>query len=303
VAPGVDAVLTRGTGSLRAAGFSSRSAFLTSPTYAGISWLAHGTLQSGLWVDNQQRYDQLLRSDRLTLSAAFKRAGWRTVADVPSNGEDWPEGKAFYDYDTIYDRRNVGYVGPSFSYASMPDQYTLATFHDAELAAPHRAPVMAEIDLVSSHGPWAPLPRMVDWSAVGDGRIYDPMPGQGQTPHDLLGDTEKTKLAYGQSIEYSLTSLVSFVETFHDDNLVVVAVGDHQPAAVVSGPDASRDVPITIIAHDPAVMDRTTAWGWQPGMLPDPSAPVWRMDAFRDRFLTTFGPEQVAPTPGSPTPH
>ena len=41
-----------GTDSLRAAGFSSRSAFLTSPTFAGISWLAHGTLQSGL-VDRQ----------------------------------------------------------------------------------------------------------------------------------------------------------------------------------------------------------------------------------------------------------
>ena len=25
-------------------------------------------------------------------------------------------------------------------------------------------------------------------------------------------------------------------------------------------------------------------------MLPGPDAPVWRMDAFRDRFLTAFGP-------------
>jgi hypothetical protein len=304
IAPGVDAVLTRGTASLRAAGFSSRSAFLTSPTYAGISWLAHATLQSGLWIDNQQRYNQLLQTDRLTLSSAFARAGWRTVADVPSNGEDWPEGKAFYRYDTIDDRRNVGYAGPTFSYAAMPDQYTLAAFQKAELADPHHPPVMAEIDLVSSHGPWAPLPRMVDWSAVGDGRVFDPMPAQGQTPAELLGDPAKTKAAYGQSIQYSLSTLVSFAETFHDDNLVVVAVGDHQPAAVVSGPDASRDVPITIIAHDPRVLGRITSWGWQPGMLPDPQAPVWRMDTFRDRFLTAYGAERVASPPtGSPTPH
>jgi hypothetical protein len=40
-APGVDAVLDAGTRSLDAAGFSSRSAFLTSPTFGGISWLAH----------------------------------------------------------------------------------------------------------------------------------------------------------------------------------------------------------------------------------------------------------------------
>ena len=32
------------------------------------------------------------------------------------------------------------------------------------------------------------------------------------------------------------------------------------------------------------------AWGWQPGLRPAPDAPVWRMDAFRDRFLSAFGP-------------
>jgi hypothetical protein len=303
ISPEVNGVLTRGTDSLRAAGFSSRSAFLTSPTFAGISWLAHGTLQSGLWIDSQQRYNHLLQSDRLTLSAAFKRAGWRTVAAAPANTEDWPEGASFYDYDTIYDQRNVGYSGPSFSYASMPDQYTLAAFQRNELAQPHRSPVMAEIDLVSSHGPWAPLPRMVDWSAVGDGSIFADMPAQGQSPDELLGDPDKTKAAYGQSIQYSMSTLISFVETFADDNLVVVAVGDHQPAAVVSGPGASRDVPITIIAHDPDVMRRVASWGWQPGMLPNSDAPVWPMDAFRDRFLTAYGPQRtMPPASASPSP-
>ena len=303
VSPGVIDVLTRGTDSLRAAGFSSRSAFLTSPTFAGISWLAHGTLQSGLWIDSQRRYNQLLQTDRLTLSAAFKRAGWRTVAAAPANTEDWPEGASFYRYDTIYDKRNVGYSGPSFGYASMPDQYTLAAFQRNELAQPHRSPVMAEIDLVSSHGPWAPLPRMVDWDAVGDGSVFADMPAQGQSPDELLGDPDKTKTAYGQSIQYSMSTLISFVETFSDDNLVVVAVGDHQPAAVVSGPGASHDVPITIIARDPDVLKKIASWGWQPGMLPSPDAPVWPMDAFRDRFLTAYGSQDTMPlASASPSP-
>jgi hypothetical protein len=299
ISPEVNEVLTRGTESLRAAGFSSRSAFLTSPTFAGISWLAHSTLQSGLWIDSQQRYNQLLQTDRLTLSAAFKRAGWRTVAADPANTEDWPQGASFYHYDTIYDQRNLGYTGPSFSYASMPDQYTLAAFQRNELAQPH-SPVMAEIDLVSSHGPWAPLPRMVSWKAVGDGSVFADMPAQGQSPDELLGDTDKTKAAYGQSIQYSMSTLVSFMETFQDDDLVVVAVGDHQPAAVVSGPNATHDVPITIIARDPDVLSRIASWGWQPGMLPNSSAPVWPMDAFRDRFMTAYGP-QHAPASASPS--
>jgi hypothetical protein len=59
---------------------------------------------------------------------------------------------------------------------------------------------------------------------------------------------------------------------------------------VVSGAGADHDVPISIVAKDPAVLDRLSPWKWEPGMLPSPSAPVWRMDAFRDRFLSAFGP-------------
>ena len=155
--PGVDAVLDDGTRRLRSDGFRSRSAFLTSPTFGGISWLAHSTLQSGLWVDSQQRYDALLHSRRATLTQAFGRAGWRTVSDVPANTADWPQG-AFYGYDAFYDSRNVGYAGPRFGYPTMPDQFTLDAFHRLELGRHPRRPVMAEIDLVTSHAPWSRIP-------------------------------------------------------------------------------------------------------------------------------------------------
>jgi hypothetical protein len=295
--PRVDAVLDAGTSRLRSAGFSSKSAFLTSPTFGGISWLAHSTLQSGLWINNQLRYDNLVASDRFTLSDAFKRAGWRTVDDVPSNTKDWPQGKSFYHYDKIYDARNVGYKGPKFSYASMPDQYILSALQRRELAKPNHAPVMAEIDLVSSHTPWAPLPRMVDWKDVGDGSIFNGMPQQGRSPDAVWRDRSQVQAAYGQSIEYSLNTLISFVQNYHDNNLVLVVLGDHQPATIVSGDHASRDVPISIIAHDPAVMDRVSGWGWQDGMRPSPTAPVWPMDAFRDRFLTAYGPQPPSLSP------
>jgi hypothetical protein len=297
--PQVDAVLDSGTIRLRAAGFSSRSAFLTSPTFGGISWLAHSTLQSGLWVSNQQLYDDLVASDRLTLSDAFKRAGWRTVGDVPSNYEDWPEGTSFYHYDKIYDDRNVGYLGPSFSYGTMPDQYILSAFQRLELAKTHRPPVMAEIDLVSSHTPWAPLPHMIGWNKVGDGSVFDSMPAQGDSPDAVWRDSDQVRAAYAQSIEYSLNTLISFVQTYADNNLVLIVLGDHQPATIVSGSGASHDVPITVIAHDPSVMRRISGWGWQDGMRPGPQAPVWPMDAFRDRFLTAYGPSTG---PGSQRP-
>jgi phosphatidylglycerophosphate synthase len=289
ISPGVVAALETDTAALRAAGFHARSGFLTSPTFGGISWLAHSTLQSGMWVDSQQRYDQLVSSHRFTLSDAFKRAGWRTVVDIPSNTRDWPEGESFYHYDQIYDARNVGYAGPRFSYAAVPDQYTLSAFQRRELAQPGHPPVMAEIDLVSSHTPWAPLPRLVDWDALGDGSIFDPMPAQGRSPSVVWRDAKQVQAAYGRSIEYAMGAITSFVENAHDDNLVLVVYGDHQPAQTVSGPGASHDVPISVIARDPKVLGSISSWGWQDGLRPDPHATAWPMDRFRDRFLTAFG--------------
>jgi hypothetical protein len=286
--PRVDALLRNGTRRLQAAGFASRSAFLTSPTFGGISWLAHSTLQSGLWIDNQHTYDDLVTTPRFTLSDAFKRAGWRTVADVPSNEKDWPEGRSFYHYDQIYDDHNVGYHGPSFSYASMPDQYTLSALQRLELAPSDRTPVMAEVDLVSSHIPWAPLPRMVDWRKVGDGSIFDAMPAQGQSPTWVWRSADRVRAAYGHSVEYSLRSLMSFVRTYPDKNLVLIVLGDHQPSTMVTGQGQSHDVPVSVIAHDPAVMRSISSWHWQSGMLPGATAPAWPMSSFRDRFLTAF---------------
>ncbi|MCW2642466.1 MAG: sulfatase, partial [Dactylosporangium sp.] len=298
LAPIVDPVLDAGTRQLSAAGFASRSAFLTSSTYGGGSWLAHSTLQSGLWINNQQRYRDLVSSDRLTLTSAFRRANWRTVAVMPGTSGAWPEG-AFYHFDQVYAAQNLEYHGPAFTLGTMPDQYTLSAFERLEYGKPNHAPLMAEIELTSSHAPWAPVPQPIGWNDVGNGSVFGPMATAGDQPDSVLRDPTRVRAAYARSIAYSLNSLISYVKTYGNDNLVLVFLGDHQPA-VVTGTGASRDVPITIVARDPAVLDRISGWGWQDGLKPDPQAPVWRMDAFRDRFLTAFGP-QAEPT-RSPSP-
>ena len=286
-APSVDRVLAQGTRGLDAAGFHSRSGYLRSPTFGGISWLAHSTLQSGLWVDNQQRYDVLLTSRRQTLSRAFGRAGWRTVSDIPADTKDWPPG-AFYHYEKLYDSRNVGYQGPRFGYPTMPDQYTLVAFHRLELAPHPRRPVMAEIDLITSHTPWSRTPHLVPQQSVGNGSVFDGMPQQAPSKTQIWGSAHSVQAAYAGSIRYSLQSLVEFLKSYGDSNTVVVFMGDHQPATIVSGAGASHDVPVAVVAHDPAVLDRMASWRWRPGLDPGPTAPVMRMDRFRDRFLETF---------------
>src|SRR3954454_14373410 len=285
---GVDALLQQGTAQLQAAGFSSRSAFLTSPTFGGLSWLAHSTLQSGLQVTGRRRYAQLVDSHRLTLTTAFKRAGWRAVGVMPANRRDWPEGSSFYHYDKIYDRDNLGYGGKSFGLYRAPDQFAFLALQRHELAQRHRKPVFAEIDTVSSHFPWTQIPRILPWDRLGDGSIFDRVKPQEFPRSGLFAEAAKARVAYGRSIEYAMGSLISFVQHYGDKKTVVLLMGDHQPATFVSGQDATHDVPVSIIAPDPKVLDQIAGWGWQDGLLPSPQAPVWPMAAFRDRFLGAF---------------
>jgi hypothetical protein len=262
---------------------------VNAPGFGGISWLAHSTLQSGVWANSQRRYDQLVASSRFTLSDAFNRAGWRTINFAPADDRAWPEGSSFYHYDKLYDRRQLGYRGPTFNYAPMPDQYMFAALERLELSKTHRRPLFAEVDTVSSHMPWDRIPRIVPWNEVGNGSIFDRVPVITE-PGSFWWHPDQVKAAYVRSLEYSLNVLISFVQHYGKKNLVLVVVGDEQPLAIVSGQGKSHDVPISIIAHDPSVLNQIGGWRWQPGLLPHPDAPVLRMSAFRDRFLTAYGP-------------
>ena len=286
-APQIDALLSAGGARLAAAGYGAKSAWLTSPTAGGGSWLAHSTFQSGLWINNEQRYRTLVSGDRTTLTSAFGRGDWHTVGIEPGLTYAWPEGE-FYGYDRIYGQQALNYHGPRFSWATMPDQFTLQAFEKLEHGRPDRAPLMAEITFVSSHTPWAPVPDVIDWDAIGDGSIYGPMTAGDPGATEVWKNEKRIRTEYRRSIEYSLGSLISYVQKYGDDDLVLVFLGDHQPSPVITGTNASRDVPVTVVAKDRSVLDRVGTWGWVDGLKPGPLAPVSRMDAFRDQFFTTF---------------
>jgi hypothetical protein len=133
------------------------------------------------------------------------------------------------------------------------------------------------------------IPRLISWDDVDDGSIFDRIPAEEFPRPGLFADGRTARVSYGRAIEYALGTLVSFVQRYGDDKLVLVFLGDHQPARLVTGDGASHDVPISVVAHDPKVMDRIAGWGWQDGLVPSPQAPVWPMAAFRDRFLSAFG--------------
>ncbi|GAA4560172.1 sulfatase-like hydrolase/transferase [Streptomyces collinus] len=289
MAPGVDRTLDTSTKALEKAGFAARSGWLTSATYGGSSWLGHSTTMSGLWIDNQRRYRTVSAGDHLTLTKAFQKTGaWDTVGVMPGVQKGWPEEK-WYGLDTLYDSRDLGYRGPKFSWSTMPDQYALEAFQRQVHGKKRDKPLMSFVILTSSHQPWAPIPKMVGWDELGDGSVFDAIQKAGKKASDVLTDTTKSREEYGKSIQYSVTSLTQWLERYGTDDTVLVFLGDHQPIARVSGNGAGRDVPVSIVAKDPKVLDKVAGWNWTEGLKPDRDAPVWKMSSFRDRFLKAFG--------------
>ncbi|MFF2368359.1 sulfatase-like hydrolase/transferase [Streptomyces sp. NPDC058122] len=289
MAPDVDATLTAENEKLTRAGFAAKSGWLTSATYGGSSWLGHSTFLSGLWINNQQRYRTVTAGDRLSLISAFKKTGdYDTVGVMPGIQKNWPEQK-FYGIDKLYDAFHLGYKGPKFSWSTMPDQYALTAFERLAHSKKRDKPLMSTIILTSSHQPWAPIPKTVPQDQVGDGSVYDAIQKAGKDPGDIITSSQKSKVEYGKAISYSVTSLIDYLVKYGNKNTVLIFLGDHQPIARVSGNHASRDVPVSIVAKDPTVLDKIADWGWTDGIQPEHNAPVWKMSSFRDRFLTAYG--------------
>nr|WP_307814896.1 CDP-alcohol phosphatidyltransferase [Streptomyces sp. DSM 110735] len=291
MAPGVDKTLDERTKALAKAGYHAKSGWLTSATYGGSSWLGHSTTLSGLWISNQQRYRTVMASDHLSLTKVFKKTGdWDTVGVMPGVQKAWPE-QSYYGLDKVYNAFELGYKGPKFSWSTMPDQYALEQFQQrvhGKKRTDGKA-LMSEVILTSSHQPWAPIPKMVGWDQLGNGSIFKGIEAAGNKSADVIADTTKSREEYGKSIQYSVTALTQWLTRYGSKDTVLVFLGDHQPIARVSGNHASRDVPISIVAKDPKVLDKVADWGWSDGLRPAHDAPVWKMSAFRDRFLTAYG--------------
>jgi len=225
-------------------------------------------------------------SQRPSLNRLFHRAGWRTVAVQPAHTMAWPQGE-YFGYDRIYAAQDLGYKGQTFNWITMPDQYTLSALQALERKPGARQPLMAELALISSHAPWTPLPDLVDWDQVGDGSIFN-QARVGDTPEVVWQNTERIREQYRKSIEYALANIVSYAIKYGDDKLVLLVLGDHQPAPFVTGESDSHDVLVHLISRDSKVMDAIKDSQWTEGMLPSSDAPVLGMDKLRERFIAAF---------------
>ena len=283
---------------LARAGLHVATGTLVSPTQGGQSWLAHGSVLGGAWLDNQLRYDAWLASGRETLIDDFRRAGHRTVAVVPAITLAWPEGERL-GYDRILARRDIDYAGPALNWVTMPDQFTWSFVERAVRAtATAQDPIFVEISLISSHAPWTPiLPVLDDWESIGDGAVFAPWEHAGERPEDLWLDTTRVQEHYARSVDYAINAMVGYAERYVTDRALLIVLGDHQAAPLITGEDAVRAVPVHVISGDPALVQPFLDWGFHPGAFPDPDQRARRMDDFRGWFIRAYSvPAAVSPT-------
>ena len=265
---------------------------LLAPSQGGMSWLGHGTLLSGLWLQNQLRYDLFLASDQQTLIDDFAAAGYRTAALMPAITMAWPEGDRL-GYDEIWTFEEIDYAGPPLNWVTMPDQFTWSFLeHTIRRERDDGRPLFAELSLISSHAPWTPvLDVLDDWEVIGDGAVFAAWEGAGQSPEALWRNADRVREHFALSVGYSLDVLTSYTRRYLDPDTVIIALGDHQPAPLVTGPRASRAVPVHVITASPGLLKPFLDWGFVSGTLP-PEVPsdmeVQRMDAFRNWFVSAF---------------
>lgn len=283
--PAMEATMARFAGVLDSHGFSAVSSYLVSPTYGGASWLAHGTLESGLRVADDLEDAALLRSSLLPLAAYFRRSGYRTVSVMPGTRFAFPEG-AYFGYEQAYYARHFPYRGPTFGWAPMPDQFVLDWVRRREFAGRHQ-PLFVRYVLISSHASFSIQPPFIaDWDSIGDGSIYNERPPV-QYPI-RWPDLHNAGEAYLRSLDYEFAMLGDYLARYVAGDSLIVILGDHQPNLQLTGPGEPWSVPVHVVSRNPRLLAPFRRRGYTPGLIPAQPPPHAGMETFMPGFLEDF---------------
>jgi len=263
------------------------SAFFTSPTFGGASWLAHASFMSGLEVSDTGDYMLLLTQQRDTLPKLFDSAGYRTIAVMPGMKNEWPEG-AFYGFDAIHGEQALDYRGPDFGWWRIPDQFSLASVAAIEARNALHEPKFTFLPTINTHIPFLPVPPyQPDWS-----RLLSADPFDADVVEASLAPTpdwEALGGPYAESFAYTFTYLAGYLRERPAADEILILIGDHQPAASVSGLGARWDVPVHIVTRHADIAAELVAAGFVDGVALAPrQRPVGTLPELLELLLRTF---------------
>jgi hypothetical protein len=276
---------TRLSGDIAGTGRGVVSALVESPTFGGSSWLAHLSFISAIEVRDPDTNALLMTQPRDTLVKSFGRHGFRTIALMPGLRQQWPEGR-FYGFDEIYGAQQLGYTGPEFGWFAIPDQFSLAKFDALERKRPAGRRFVF-FPTISTHFPFSPTPPyQPEWS-----RLFTSLPFDGpEIVRAYAHEPDWTNFVPGyiDALAYDFAVVGGYLRQRPEQKLLMVLIGDHQPAAAVSGEGASWNVPVHVIASDASILERLKERGFVDGLTP-PASSLARMHLLAPMLLEAFG--------------
>jgi hypothetical protein len=273
---------------LCAAGYEVVSAFLKSPTFAGGSDLAHLSLLSGIDLSDPMRHDVLLTTQRETLVTLFRANGYQTFGVYPGVFWEWPE-RAFYRFDTYLDGPALRYPGPAIGYWKIPDQFSAAQLERLHPRTAQARPRLAFFPTITSHLPFSPVPPFQpDWNQLLSDRPFD----EGDAQRAVAEQPNWTDMRpdYQRMVHYAYQWLGAYLKDLPRRDTFFVFVGDHQPAATITGQGASWDVPVYLVSKNERLLQRFLALGYLPGVSP-PREPLGGLHDLTDHLLQAFSAE------------
>jgi hypothetical protein len=263
------------------------SAYASSPTFGGGSWLAHASFMSGVEVRDTGDYMLLLTLERETWPKLFREAGYRSIAVMPGLRSAWPEG-AFYGFDAIFDELALDYRGPEFGWWRIPDQFSLARIGGLDARSDALAPLLTFMPTINTHIPFVPVPPyQEDWQRV---LKEQPYPAEDvEASLRAAPNWEALGGPYADSFVYTFTYLAGYIRNRAGRDETLVLIGDHQPAASVAGVGARWDVPVHVVTEHADVAAALVAAGFVDGVALAPrQRPIATLPELSVLLLETF---------------
>ncbi len=270
---------------LRDAGYGVVSAFLKSPTFAGGSDLSHLSLLSGIDLADPLRHDVLLTTRRETLITLFRSQGYQTFGVYPGVFWPWPD-RAFYRFDQYVDGPALAYPGPPIGFWKIPDQFSAAQLERLYPRDARAKPRFTFFPTITTHLPFSPVPPF----QPDVQRLLSPEPfDAAQVQQSLAERPNWTQMRpdYVRMMEYGYRWLGAYLREGSGRESFYILVGDHQPAASVTGDGASWDVPVYLVSRQERLLQRFVRLGYQPGVHPRREA-LGGLHDLTDHLLQAF---------------
>jgi len=302
---------------LRKEGYAAVSAFATAPVSGGRSWLADASLLTGRTIAHESVFNEVMAQvdGMVHLPGLLASAGYETILVRPKDrARAGVELRNDLDFQHTVFFDELAYEGPAVGWGWIPDQYTLGWLREHRLGDDHPdgPPRFVFAHLVSSHAPWHVVPEKVDdWHTLATAEAPAPLDGIDEVDEvheaDARGAWEelwvqlgryqrreghrgKRKATvshvqrYAKAVSYDLDVLTEHVLALPERPAVIVLLGDHQPPLVTR--DDDFDVPIHVLARDPALLEPLRRHGFVPGWeVPASAAPVARLEGLMSLLL------------------